>query len=131
LGRPELAAQGLSAKPEQQQALKEALRVEFEKHDFAPLCELFAGVDACVEPVLSLSEAVGHPQMQARELVTQVPRGEGTAQAQMACPLKFSEALPAPRQVGATLGQHTDEVLGELGFSVSKIAELRCAKVIL
>jgi alpha-methylacyl-CoA racemase len=131
LGRPELAAQGLSAKPEQQQALKEALRVEFEKHDFAQLCELFAGVDACVEPVLSLGEAVGHPQVQARELVTQVPRGEGTAQAQMACPLKFSEALPAPRHVGAALGQHTDEVLGELGFSASKIAELRSAKVIL
>jgi alpha-methylacyl-CoA racemase len=131
LGRPELAAQGLSSKPEQQQALKEALRVEFEKHDFAQLCELFAGVDACVEPVLSLSEAVGHPQVQARGVVTQVPRGEGTAQAQIACPLKFSEALPAPRHVGAALGQHTDEVLGELGFSASKIAELRCAKVIL
>lgn len=131
LGRPELAAQGLSPKPEQQQALKEALRVEFEKHDFAQLCELFAGVDACVEPVLSLGEAVDHPQVQARGLVTQVPRGEGTAQAQMACPLKFSEALPAPRYVGAALGQHTEEVLGELGFSASKIAELRSAKVIL
>lgn len=131
LGRPELAAQGLSAKPEQQQALKEALRVEFEKHDFAQLCEVFAGVDACVEPVLSLSEAVGHPHVQARGLVTQVPRGEGTAQAQIACPLKFSEALPAPRHVGAALGQHTDEVLGELGFSPLKIENLRHNKVIL
>lgn len=131
LGRPELAAQGLSAKPEQQLALKEALRVEFEKHDFAQLCELFAGVDACVEPVLSLSEAVHHPQLQARELVTQVPRAEGTAQAQMACPLKFSEALPAPRHVGAALGQHTDEVLRELGFSPLKIENLRHIKVIL
>ncbi|MFG6205700.1 CaiB/BaiF CoA transferase family protein [Pseudomonas retamae] len=131
LGRPELAVQGLSAKPEQQQALKEALRVEFEKHDFAQLCELFAGVDACVEPVLSLSEAVGHPQMQARGLVAQVPRAEGTAQAQMACPLKFSEALPAPRHVGAALGQHTDEVLGELGFGAERIEGLRSAKVIL
>jgi crotonobetainyl-CoA:carnitine CoA-transferase CaiB-like acyl-CoA transferase len=131
LGRPELAAQGLSPKAEQQQALKEALRIEFERHDFAELCELFAGVDACVEPVLNLSEALRHPQLQARELVTQVPRGDGTTQAQMACPLKFSEALPAPRHVGAGLGQHTDEVLEELGLSASKIAELRSAKVIL
>ena len=131
LGRPELAAQGLSPKPEQQRALKEALKIEFERHDFAELCELFAGIDACVEPVLNLSEAVRHPQLQARELVTQVPRGDGTTQAQMACPLKFSEDLPAPRHVGAVLGQHTDEVLEALGFSASKIAELRRAKVIL
>lgn len=131
LGRPELAAQGLSPKPEQQRALKDALKVEFEKHDFAELCELFAGIDACVEPVLNLGEAVQHPQLQARELVTQVPRGDGSAQAQIACPLKFSEALPAPRHVGAALGQHTDQVLAELGFSSSKIEELRRAKVIL
>jgi crotonobetainyl-CoA:carnitine CoA-transferase CaiB-like acyl-CoA transferase len=131
LGRPELAAQGLSPKPEQQRALKEALKIEFERHDFAELCELFAGIDACVEPVLNLSEAVRHPQLQARELVTQVPRGDGTTQAQMACPLKFSEDLPAPRHVGAVLGQHTDEVLGVLGFSPERIAELRFAKVVL
>ncbi|ABA75972.1 CoA transferase [Pseudomonas fluorescens] len=130
LGRPELAAQGLSPKPEQQRALKDALKVEFEKHDFAELCELFAAIDACVEPVLNLGEAVQHPQLQARELVTQVPRGDGSAQAQIACPLKFSKALPAPRHVGAALGQHTDQVLGELGLSVERIAELRRAKVI-
>jgi crotonobetainyl-CoA:carnitine CoA-transferase CaiB-like acyl-CoA transferase len=130
LGRPELAAQGLSAKPVQQQALKNELKVEFEKHDFAQLCELFAGVDACVEPVLSMSEAVLHPQLQARALVTEVPRGDGTSQAQMACPLKFSQGLPEPRHIGATLGQHTDQVLGELGFSAQRIEDLRRAKVI-
>ncbi len=131
LGRPELATLGLSPKSEQQQQLKYALTVEFEKHDFAELCELFAGIDACVEPVLSMGEAVRHPQLQARELVTQVPRGDGSTQAQIACPLKFSEALPAPRHVGAALGQHTDEVLAELGFGAERIAELRSAKVIL
>ncbi|MDP9031159.1 MAG: CoA transferase, partial [Pseudomonadota bacterium] len=84
LGRPELAAMGLSPKPEQQKALKLALQVEFEKRSFDELCELFAGIDACVEPVLNLSEAVEHPQLKARELVSQVPRGDGSSQAQMA-----------------------------------------------
>ncbi|UZE10504.1 CaiB/BaiF CoA transferase family protein [Pseudomonas sp. B21-053] len=130
LGRPELAAQGLSPKPEQQQALKNELKMEFEKHDFAELCELFAGVDACVEPVLSLGEAVRHPQLKARGVVTEVPRGDGTNQAQMACPLKFSEGLPEPRFIGAAVGEHTDQVLGELGFSVERIAELRRNKVV-
>ncbi|MDR9752365.1 CaiB/BaiF CoA-transferase family protein [Pseudomonas sp. SZMC_28357] len=131
LGRPELAAQGLSAKPAQQQALKNELKLEFEKHDFTELCALFAGIDACVEPVLGLAEAVEHPQLQARELVVQVPREGGASQAQMACPLKFSEGLPAPRHIGAALGQHTDQVLGELGVSAERIAELRKGKVII
>jgi crotonobetainyl-CoA:carnitine CoA-transferase CaiB-like acyl-CoA transferase len=130
LGRPELAAQGLSPEPARQQALKEALKIEFEKHDFPELCELFAGVDACVEPVLSLGEAVRHPQVKARALVTEVPRGDGTTQAQMACPLKFSDGLPEPRHIGAAIGQHTDQVLEALGYSAERIAELRRARVV-
>ncbi|AZF32657.1 Alpha-methylacyl-CoA racemase [Pseudomonas sp. R4-35-07] len=128
LGRPELALHSL--KPEQQPALKQALQVEFEKRSFDEVCALFAGVDACVEPVLNLSEAVAHPQLQARALISQVPRGDGSTQAQIACPLKFSEGLPAPRHIGAAVGAHSDEVLGELGFSAQRIADLRQAKVV-
>ena len=129
LGRPELRAPGLSSEPAQR--LKQELQSEFEKHDFAELCAIFAKVDACVEPVLRLCEALEHPQLKARELVTQVPRGDGSSQAQMACPLKFSEGLPEPRHIGARLGEHTNEVLGALGFSAERIARLRNDKVIL
>ncbi|MCO7570901.1 MULTISPECIES: CaiB/BaiF CoA transferase family protein [Pseudomonas] len=125
LGRPELAAQGLSPVAEQQQALKRALQSEFEQRDFAELCQLFAGLDACVEPVLSLAEAVQHPQLQARRLVSQVPREDGSLQAQMACPLKFSEGLPEPRHIGARLGAHSTQVLTELGYSAERIEALR------
>ncbi len=130
LGLEELETLGLSPEPALQKALKNALRIEFETHDFAELCALFATLDACVEPVLSLGEAVRHPQLKARALVTDVPRGDGTTQAQMACPLKFSQGLPEPRHIGAALGQHTDQVLGELGYSAERIEALRRTKVI-
>jgi len=130
LGLEELETLGLSPEPALQKALKNALRIEFETHDFAELCALFATLDACVEPVLSLSEAVRHPQLKARALVTEVPRGDGTTQAQMACPLKFSDGLPEPRHIGAAIGQHTDQVLRELGYSAERIAELRRARVV-
>jgi crotonobetainyl-CoA:carnitine CoA-transferase CaiB-like acyl-CoA transferase len=128
LGRPELRALGLSSEPAQR--LKQELQSEFEKHDFAELCAIFAKVDACVEPVLRLCEALEHPQLKARELVTQVPRGDGSSQAQMACPLKFSEGLPEPRHIGARLGEHTNEVLGALGFSAERISQLRSDRVV-
>ncbi|MCF5137223.1 CoA transferase, partial [Pseudomonas lactis] len=68
--------------------------------------------------------------LKARELVSQVPRGDGSTQAQLACPLKFSEGLPAPRHIGVAVGAHSDEVLVELGISAQRIDELRQAKVV-
>lgn len=130
LGRPELAALGLSSSPEVQALLKDELKIEFEKRSFEELRACFVGLDACVEPVLSVAEAVEHPQLQARELVCQVPREDGSLQAQMACPLKFSDGLPEPRHIGATLGAHSEEVLAGLGYSTERIAELRAAGVI-
>lgn len=129
IGRPELAARGLSPKPEDQRELKRVIEIEFEKRDFAEWSELFAALDACVEPMLPLSEAVRHPQIEARGLVTEVPREGLPAQRQIACPIKFSTGLPAPRHVGVAVGAHTAEVLAELGYTAEQIAALKAGKV--
>ncbi|MCG8906276.1 CaiB/BaiF CoA-transferase family protein [Pseudomonas sp. DP-17] len=130
IGRPELAARGLSPKPEDQQALKREISIEFEKHDFSQWQKRFAALDACVEPMLSLAEAVEHPQLVERGAVTQVPNGKGGEQRQMACPIRFSAGLPEPRHIGAALGAHTAEVMAELGYSAEQVEALKAAKVI-
>jgi crotonobetainyl-CoA:carnitine CoA-transferase CaiB-like acyl-CoA transferase len=129
IGRPELAARGLSPQSEQQ-TLKREISIEFEKRDFEEWRRIFAELDACVEPMLSLSEALEHPQLKARQLVTEVPRDGNPAQKQIACPIKFSGGLPAPRHIGAPLGAHSEEVLRELGYSAQRIAELKRNKVV-
>ncbi|KRW58072.1 CaiB/BaiF CoA transferase family protein [Pseudomonas sp. TTU2014-080ASC] len=130
LQRPDLANKGLSQNPEDQAALRRELEIEFEKRDFTDWTQLFSQVDACVEPLLSVSEAVEHPQLKAREVVTQVPLAGGKTQAQLACPIKFSAGLDAPRHVGAALGAHTVEVLQGLGYSEEQVVALKAAKVI-
>ncbi|WP_252273932.1 CaiB/BaiF CoA transferase family protein [Pseudomonas subflava] len=128
LGRPELAALGLS--PKDQQRLKDQIAVEVEKHDLAEWQRRFAEVDACIEPVLKLSEAVEHPQLKARGVVTEVPREGRAAQRQIACPIRFSEGLAPPRHIGAPVGAHNDEVLRELGFDEGEIAALKASKAL-
>lgn len=130
IGRPELAARGLSPKPEEQQSLKREIAIEFEKQDFTHWQERFAALDACVEPMLSLAEAVEHPQLRERGVVTQVPNGKGGAQRQVACPIRFSAGLPEPRHIGAALGAHTTQVMAELGYTDEQVAALKAAKVI-
>lgn len=130
IGRPELAARGLSPKPEDQQALKREIAIEFEKQDFAQWQERFAALDACVEPMLSLAEAVEHPQLRERGVVTHVPNSKGGEQRQVACPIRFSAGLPEPRHIGAALGAHTAEVMAELGYSAEQVQALKAAKVI-
>lgn len=128
LGRPELAALGLSLKDQAQ--LKREIAIEVEKQDMAEWQRRFAEVDACVEPVLKLSEAVEHPQLKARGLVTEVPREGRAAQRQIACPIRFSEGLPAPRHIGAPVGAHSDQVLRDLGYDADEIAALRASKAL-
>jgi crotonobetainyl-CoA:carnitine CoA-transferase CaiB-like acyl-CoA transferase len=45
-------------------------------------------------------------------------------------PVRLSETPPVQPTPAPTLGEHTDAILGELGYSQERIAELRAAEVI-
>jgi alpha-methylacyl-CoA racemase len=81
---------------------------------------LLADTDACVAPVLDWDEAAGHPQLAERgSYLTR----DGVAQAAPAprfsrTPGRLDRPAPWP-------GQHTDEVLAELGLDGQSIGRLR------
>ena len=104
IGLPELAAKGLSPKPEDQKTLKSALREAIAGRTLAEWQTIFDAQDACVEPVLTLSEATEHPQIQARHMVIEVDRGDGTTQKQIGHPLKFSATPCESAFIGQPLG---------------------------
>jgi alpha-methylacyl-CoA racemase len=83
------------------------------------------GRDACLAPVLTMREAAQDPHVRARATVVEV---DGVAQPGPAP--RFSATPPALDRPPATPGQHTDEVLWDLGFTTAEVADLRAAGVV-
>ena len=84
-------------------------------------------------PINNLAQAFADPQVQARGLRVELPRatGDGIARiAGVASPLRLASAPPVLRHAPPALGQHTDEVLREMGLDASRIAALRQAGVV-
>lgn len=66
LGIPDMKSFALSQNPEHQQTIREALKSTIAQKTLAQWQDVFANVDACVEPVLTITEAAEHPQLKAR-----------------------------------------------------------------
>lgn len=129
IGRPDLISRGLSQEPAEQQALKAEIRSIIAGRSLVEWESVFSEVDVCVEPVLTIPEMIEHPQVQARQMVVEVPKPDGGSQRQVAAPYKFSHSKMEYKHVGATLGAHTDEVLTEVGYDAAEVETLRQADV--
>ncbi|MEA3223719.1 MAG: CaiB/BaiF CoA-transferase family protein [Thermodesulfobacteriota bacterium] len=86
--------------------------------------ERFKGTDACVEPVLSLSEALDSDLVKERSLLVDVPGPGGKPITQIAHPIKFSETSPEYKRAGCELGKDTLDVLQSLGYSTHEIGTM-------
>ncbi len=82
-----------------------------------------AGVPA--GPVYNMEQVYGDPQVQAREMVIDVEHPIAGLTKSIGLPVKLSETPGQIRRPAPALGQHTDEILGELGMNAELIASLR------
>ncbi len=92
--------------------------------------DFFKEVDACCEPVLTLDEVFKHPQVLHRGMLIEYEHPtEGQVQ-QVGNPIKcslfpFKSPTPSPKQ-----GEHTLEVLKEIGYSDREIQRFKEVKAI-
>ncbi|MDR6854563.1 CaiB/BaiF CoA-transferase family protein [Variovorax guangxiensis] len=84
-------------------------------------------------PINNIAQAFEDAQVKARGLAVTLPRqaGDGIAQiVGVASPLRLQGTPPVLRHAPPALGQHTDEVLAEMGLDEQQRAALRDAGVI-
>lgn len=131
IGRTDLIERGLKTDDlAGQQAVKAEIKTVIASRTYQEWTAIFAKLDLCVEPVLGIDEMVKHPQTQARQMIVDVPKADSSVQHQVGSPFKFSQSQPIYKHVGAALGQHTQEVLTELGYSDGQVEQLRMAGVL-
>lgn len=83
------------------------------------------GRDACLAPVLTMSEAAAHPQVTARQTIVVV---DGVAQPAPAP--RFSETPATLGRRPSVPGEHTSEILRNAGFADEEIDALRASGTI-
>jgi len=101
--------------PEMQQRLARIFKTKTR----AEWTEIMQQTDICFAPVLRMSEALQHPHNRHRESFVEI---DGIPQ-----PAAAPRFLGTPTRVQrppARVGEHTDQVLRDWGFSGAEIAEL-------
>ena len=101
------------------------IRGKFKEKTQAEWLAQLEPIDICFGPVNSIPDAFADPRVQARRMIREV---DGLKL--IASPLKFSDTPPIEPTPPPEFGQHTNEVLRNLGHSASSIEELRSKRIV-
>jgi len=126
LGRPELAARQWE-QGEARVHARAAVAALFASRDRDEWVRVLADHDVCVEPVLAYDEMSAHPAVAAS--LWDQPLGDSRLRT-VAPPVKLSGAPSGPPRPAPALGEHTDAVLAEAGFTRADIEKMRGAGVL-
>ena len=110
--------------PDNFEEVKKQIRYIFKRKTRDEWTEIFRRVDVCVEPVLTVQEALDNEQSKDRKMVVDVALPQGGSIRQPALPIKFSSYQPEYKKIGVPAGADTKAVLQELGYKEEQIDEM-------
>jgi crotonobetainyl-CoA:carnitine CoA-transferase CaiB-like acyl-CoA transferase len=111
-------------------ALMPILEERFRSQPRAHWLEVLAAYDIPAAPVQTLAEFMDDPAVRHHGLVREYDHPEVGKLRLMGAPLVFSDTPAPDAGPPPTLGQHTDEVLAELGYDTPAVAKLRQKRVV-
>ena len=118
------------ARSENRKALNAEIDTYTAKKSSAVWIDIFNKAGVPCGPIYSIDQVFADPQVQHLGIAQSVPKKDGTPLPLVGQPVTLSRtksriAVPPPE-----IGEHTDEVLQEFGFSAKDISALRQAKAI-
>ncbi|HUI25845.1 MAG TPA: CaiB/BaiF CoA-transferase family protein [Candidatus Kryptonia bacterium] len=80
--------------------------------------------EICFGPVNTLDEALADPQLRHRKMIVEMESGFGPMVTPNS-PIKLSDTPASLRTPPPRFGEHTDSVLGQLGYNTAQVIQLR------
>ena len=128
-GRPELGADERFAKNagrvRHRELLVPLLAAEMRKRGRADWLAALEAAKVPCGPINGLDEVFADPQVRSRRMTATVEHPLAGTVELVASPMKLSATPVQQRRPPPLLGEHTDEVLAEIGLGVEQVAELR------
>ena len=112
------------------EALDEALGAEFATMSTEEAVETLTAHDVPASHVRDMAELFDDPQIEARNMRVTVDHPTAGEVEMPGSPMKFSRTPTTVRRHPPILGEHTEDVLGEYGYTADDLARLADADVI-
>ena len=110
--------------------LSAMLRHEFAQRTRADLIAALDGAGVPCGAINSVPEVFEDPQVKARGMLKYVPHPSGVDVPQVSSPMRFAQTPLQDLAAPPLLGQHSRQVLEELGYTAERIDQLQAAGVL-